>query len=456
METNVAIRTTARTTFPVFLKNDPAAKVFVGRMDDEDYCFCDDNGVLMVVTVDTPCDVLLQFIASKRRYNLRRDPTIDDLRVTYPVEGEQKPIPWTEFVMIEATNDLNLSEIHECFACCTTFANVQPANRLKLGDVALIESPCGNPDHHVCVDCFRSILLNFYSHPITKSSPTMCCFFPDCGYKSKVYKDAEALFTPDEWQQLQAHITKVTTPEMLRCNCHNCHNMISMPMGPQHKNGANVNIGCVECDTKTCWHCNCASQQCQCSNLNSRSGKFNRHFRPLLRNYEIGIDLCRQNFDRVLANPTEPMGMPCPKCGAFVEKSVACNQMSHCGVKWCYLCGMQTLPTEDALVDHFGRHCPLYESRDCQCYWQKRGARDYYCREHICYDDWQSCTTPSHALGRKQKHVLHRVKWMLVMLRNLPDEDYQSKLIDYLLRRHGSNPVVRWGLRNDVFCLRAL
>ena len=38
--------------------------------------------------------------------------------------------------MIEATNDLNLSEIHECFA--NTFANVQPANRLKLGDVALI------------------------------------------------------------------------------------------------------------------------------------------------------------------------------------------------------------------------------------------------------------------------------------------------------------------------------
>ena len=58
-------------------------------MDDEDYCFCDDNGVLMVVTVDTPCDVLLQFLASKRRYNLRRDPTIDDLRVTYPVEGAE-------------------------------------------------------------------------------------------------------------------------------------------------------------------------------------------------------------------------------------------------------------------------------------------------------------------------------------------------------------------------------
>ena len=83
----------------------------------------------------------------------------------------------------------------------------------------------------------------------------MCCFFPDCGYKSKVYKDAEALFTPDEWQQLQAHITKVTTPEMLRCNCHNCHNMISMPMDHSTRTAPTSTSG-AECDTKTCWHCN--------------------------------------------------------------------------------------------------------------------------------------------------------------------------------------------------------
>lgn len=39
----------------------------------------------------------------------------------------------------------------------------------------------------------------------------------------------------------------------------------------------------------------------------------------------------------------------CPKCGIEVHKDGGCNEISHCGVHFCYECGFTTVPTETSV-----------------------------------------------------------------------------------------------------------
>ena len=95
----------------------------------------------------------------------------------------------------------------------------------------------------------------------------------------------------------------------------------------------------------------------------------------------------------------------------------SCNEMSHCGVKWCYCCGKQTLPNETLFMDHFGHQCPRFES--CH-FWREQGAHGYRCIESICYDEVHDCCRAEHKRGRENKNIIHRCMWLTTFLTNTP------------------------------------
>ena len=392
----------------------------------------------------------LQFLATKRRYPTRTLPTIRNVRTHYMVDGELKAIPWSRYLSIMEEIDHQLLNMYECFCCCNTFASVVDLKDVT-NDWILVKSPCGNADHHCCTDCLRTILLNFYSHPVTKASPTLNCFFPDCGDPSTYeLSDMKPLFTDDEFQQLRAHVEKMQVPDTLSVQCYHCEEMIVTPMKDAYKNRQCIHLGCCQptCNAieapSTCWNCMNKASHCLCRllpdlSLEKYSGSFNRYYRPLQRNFQLTRETCLRNLKHIIRHPRLPLAMQCPKCNAYIQKSGECNEMSHCGIKWCYCCGRQTLPNETLLFDHFGKCCPRYESRK---YWQDRGATQYRCIEHLCYDETRECSCERHKPGIEEKNIVHRACWLAQFLESTPPK-LAEWLVRWLLENKKYNIVVR-------------
>lgn len=390
----------------------------------------------------------LQFLATRRRYPTRTMPTVRSLRTYYMVEGHLQEIPWTQYLDIMATIDTQLSNLYECFCCCDTFASVVPLKDAVHGELALIQSPCDNADHHCCTACMRTILLNFYSHPVTKTSPSLTCFFPDCGSPhAHCLDDMQRIFTVEEFQQLKNHVERMQIPDTLSVPCYRCEEVIVVPMKESYKNLECIHLGCTQTGctgASTCWNCMNKGSRCLCTTLpqsmvEQYGGAFNRFYRPLQRNFELTRETCLANIQHIIRHPKLPLAMQCPKCNAYIQKSAACNEMSHCGVKWCFCCGYQSLQNETLLMDHFGKKCPRYESRH---YWREQGASNFQCIEQLCYDEYSECTCEIHRKGREEKNIVHRSQWLIQFLQSTPPK-LQRWLIVWLQTHAADNLVIR-------------
>ena len=279
----------------------------------------------------------LLYLSNRRRYPSRRQPTVKALYTQEMIEGEWKVIPWTTFLERQEIVNQQLMQLHECFCCCESFPTMFDVKDVTKDEVALVKSSCGDVDHACCTHCLRTILLNFYSHPVTKASPQLKCFFPDCGshqvFNVNHFKN---LFTSTEFEQLNDHIRKMNVPDTLSVLCYKCEEPIVAPMEPKYKNRDQVHLGCKESGClgeSTCWHCMEQSSTCFCDaitsyNLGLSYGTWNPYYRPIQRNYELTRDTILENIKQIIDHPTLPMAMRCPKCDAWVQKSVACNEMS--------------------------------------------------------------------------------------------------------------------------------
>ena len=427
----------------VFLNINPKAHVVAQYYLEQNEWWFQVPDSLEMIDIDDA----LGYLATKRRYPTRTMPTIRNLRTHHVVEGILKVIPWTEYLKIVDTVDRQLMTMYECFCCCEPFAAVFDAKDVDRDEVALVKSPCGNQDHYCCTHCLRTILLNFYSHPVTKTSPQLKCFFPDCGGDGTyALNDFKGLLTEGEFQQLSEHVAKMQVPDTLSVACHKCEEMIVVPMSWRYKNREQIHLGCKQAccaGQSTCWNCMNKSSLCLCGvqslQMENYAGMWNAYYRPIQRNYELTRDTCLKNLKHIIHHPKLPMAMRCPKCDAWVQKSVACNEMSHCGVKWCYCCGKQTLPNETLLMDHFGHQCPRFES--CH-FWRDQGAHGYRCIESICYDEVHDCCRPEHKRGRENKNIIHRCMWLTTFLTNTPPM-LRIWLIGWLRAHKPNNLVVK-------------
>ena len=420
-------------------------------------------------------EALLYYLAEKRTHATRQLPSVGDLRTYQMYQGNLRVIPWSQFLIEEARiteqlismygdiNDDDGDDAPQCFCCCQTFIATESledfdATQNQIHEDVLIESPCRDPAHAICVICLRRIVLNFYNHPASQNKPYLGCLFDECPNGDGAMfqlKSFENILTIPEFNQLESYMEKVQIPESLHVACAACQNIISRPMLKKFINSQDVSLTCVDCNLEMCWHCSCPFDNCVCSFvLPTYSGGFNQFLRPIgVRNCNIDTAIIQNNVMSIVSNPTKNLIMACPKCGVCVEKSILCNEMSHCNVKWCFLCGKTCLQNETILFDHFnwgsGDGCPRYESIE---FWKSKGATSYQCQEGQCYDDTKSCTSTCqyHKYGRTSKNIVHRVMWLWHLFHNL-SKKWQNHVIS-LLRNiiPRRNPVVSLFLNHHV------
>ena len=389
-------------------------------------------------TTATRVGAALEYLASQRRYNTRQMPRQEDLLTYTVVNGNLATIPWLEFLELEQQIQEDLMVVFECSICYEGFPayfdDFQPVEGPD--HVCLIDAPCNNPDHMVCTTCLRRMLLNFYSHPATTATPYLSCVFPDCPSTTRMGDAWRNLFTAEEAEQITAHLAKVQTPVTIHTNCMACQDVVVSKLKPEHKNNDQVVLECRSCRTNYCWHCE--ESQCVClSTPRFYANKMNRYMNGM-RNYMLTDPLIQAQIAKILEGGDKTsMVMECPKCGAQVLKSVSCNEMQHCGVKWCYCCGRQTLANETVLLDHFAFICPRYESRR---YWHNLGASSYCCVENVCYTDQKECTIQAHSIGRCEKNLHLKLRWLCCLVNSLPRQ-FVNSTIEYVKKETETNAV---------------
>lgn len=363
---------------------------------------------------------LLQYLAEYRLQQTRRLPTVEHLVVEV---SQSLYLPWRSFFKqyvkcsaVSGLLPLDSSKlaiafqvpapVHECNICCEEFTEV-------------FKSPCR---HNICGVCWKRILMNFYNHPVTKVMPYMHCPFETCKERIKC-KHFKSILSKSEYKQLKQHIKKMREPDLIAVDCVQCKQVCTAPVH-HHYNQLQISLSCNRCKTTMCYDCSHEVSQCICLTLPSymlrtAPGCINRMYRTRARNKYLTAESCANEIAKMLLHHhDQPLVMECPKCACKIVKSTECNEMEHCGVKWCYLCGEMTSPTETFLCDHFGEMgCPRYEHPE---FWRQLGATEFNCLENECYDESCPCTREDHANGRRQQYVVHRMLWLRNYLRHTP------------------------------------
>jgi hypothetical protein len=413
----------------IFLHNDPSRFCLAFRDQDEEmgWTFSIPGG-----PGEASAEDAVGYLVSLRRYPTRQQFTIHDLSTFEMRHGEFVQVPWGEFLVTEDQWLQDLLEAYKCFCCAEGFSGTVPLDEVdaEMGNV-LVASPCDRSDHAVCVECLRRIVLNFYSHPVTKPHPYIGCLFDDCGSTRRhAMASFQRILTPDEYDQLYLHVARMRTPDLLTLSCAQCQTSVSVEFHSRLQNRHPISIGCGDCFFATCWHCMNPEIFCMCFRIHSESmygGFFNRYVRPppgqpLYRNFELDLAALSPTIDFIFQGYVdgEDMIPACTKCGAHIAKTILCNEMMHCATKWCHCCGFQSLQTETVLMDHYGQgeqECPRYESIE---YWHAQGAHLYQCEEGVCFGDHSDCTIEPHAAGRAQKHQARRRNWLKQVLSHIP------------------------------------
>lgn len=390
----------------------------------------------------------LQYLQGFKRYSLRGDRAAV-LMTHAVVSGEAVPVEWDTFKRDTEEHLARLAYLSLCCSvCCEDFAHVHDSLRDLQEDrneQILIASPCGHDDHAVCTHCLKKTVLNFYSHPVTKTKPMLGCIHDGCDTMATYdLTDFHWLLEDDEFSQLLDHLKQVLIPDLLSVQCAGCSTTLQLENTNARANRP-VSLLCASCHMTTCWQCTSLRDYCMCMHP-GYGGTFNRFYRPssnnkrtLLRNYELTMEICLPYLETLLATPTEPLSMECPCCHALVQKSVACNEMAHCGRKWCYLCGEMALQNETFMCDHYGYQCPRYEET---LFWKlEMGCDQYACQEGICYDETDDCCLDAHAKGRCQKNVRHRQRWFDAAIESTPFR-LRNALLTTLCTKYPYHPLL--------------
>lgn len=410
-----------RFPFPVYLKTAPSIRSYV-HFDNVELCF--QSGAHSNMTLKD----FLTFLAPHRMHRTRHPPTTDHLIVQL---NETTCISWHVFVRFcqPVTGGHGNAIMYPSNIPTVVFSvneeSKEAPPKLECQICYELYTCSWNTtcEHKVCKNCWRTMLLNFYSHPVTNVIPYIHCPFEHC-QKRLPSKNLQPLFSNEEYRQLRAHIRKMRQPDEIHAICanSNCRAMCTAPLNIFF-NHTSVHLTCRACLRKTCYYCEHAMDTCICHSvpsfiLNTSPGYMSRMYRSRPRNRDLTVPICVQEIAKMLSDMTQPMIMHCPKCQAPVVKSTECNEMSHCGVKWCYCCGEMTLPNETFLCDHYGEEgCPRYESI---LYWNSLGATDYQCVEGDCYTESCECNDTTHKAGILQKYVIHRLMWLRNYMRFTP------------------------------------
>ena len=310
----------------------------------------------------------------------------------------------------------------------------------------LLDAVCGEHSHKTCRQCLSYHFANFSNHPVSVNTPFMCCPAEGCmaPYSDEVQASIKGSMPPATVQRLEAHIEECVQRANPKVPCPKCHASIQVAAaGLKDRAPGTMGVVCTECNHAFCFHClepvprreavRMARQphlvlplcgKCVDRPLYPTPGKFNRYFRRsrpakegefvLLRNSELTVEEVVDQVEDMCTGET--MHVPCMKCGCELHRSSACNELCHCGMVRCDVCGMSGLDYDSHLIDHWGsglgRTCPRWGAGSPEEFWQHTVFAPSHkrCREGVCHNDDHDCCVKEHEDFRRQVTGVRRLR----------------------------------------------
>jgi hypothetical protein len=153
--------------------------------------------------------------------------------------------------------------------------------------------------------------------------------------------------------------------------------------------------------------------------LTSGSFSMREPYSHMIRNKDVTVDIAVHQIEEILA--MKKLTPLCPRCGVALYKTSQCNELSHCGVKKCNVCG-RTTPVGGHLTNHWDNKgtsgCPQWDTAP---YWKTIQPR-FQCILGVCYKDDMDCTKPSHQAGIYAMHQERKLWHLFKMVGSLTDE----------------------------------
>jgi len=350
-----------------------------------------------------------------------------------------------------SVGDLALSEIlgvvlpQECSICmCDMTGSATECKHLSVvSDPAqMVQPPCLIQNHALCKDCLRRHATNWHAHSIgPNNSDAVTCPHEGCHGRYLV-GDLASVLTPENHTKLVGLQRRFERSGAIWCP--RCTFMVRFDKQKLRDAApGTVAAQCERCNGIWCFHClrpvspiaylssGSGIPICQCGVEpgTPHPGVLNRYFRapahacgPLARNYELRVEDCVAQLER-LASSDEGLAVECTSCHTPMHRAAACNEMTHCGIRRCDVCGMSGLEHESVLLDHWDetgmRGCPRWNKVNTPLWNMMIPEGIPRCIEGECHDANRDCTDPSHAEYRAAVARVRRTRMFHSALQSL-------------------------------------
>tara|TARA_Y100000310_G_C20647784_1_gene797617 strand:+ start:314 stop:2005 length:1692 start_codon:yes stop_codon:yes gene_type:complete len=305
----------------------------------------------------------------------------------------------------------------------------------KLPVSYLLLNPCRQ--HHTCVRCLRTILLDFEgSHPVNEHH-THVPLYCECSNYEYHHYHFRILFSEEEWRQYQNFIAPFVNSHQKSVPCRQCHSICFV----QKSDFRNLRTGllkfyCQECDEDYCFDCGEVYRDnvcLTCLGLEMRDNPFGHclhhfpkkqlgyhHMLPY-KNHDMTLEMAvTYIFEQLLHNLDSLFYLQCKICRTPIYKTEDCNELHHCRTYQCYICGMMSSSplAQGHWNSKFG--CPRWNSNKELLAHIPKFKCSSACQTHKNGD----CANTTHLEGimqfsnyRRMKHVKHFMRCLLPGIR---------------------------------------
>ena len=297
----------------------------------------------------------------------------------------------------------------------------------------MVQPPCHIQNHAICKNCLRRHATNWHAHSIgPNNSDAVMCPHEGCHGRYLV-SDLASILSPQNHTRLVDLQRRFERSGAIWCP--RCTFLVKFDKQKLRDAApGTVAAKCERCHGIWCFHClrsvspiaymasGSGMPICQCGVEPDmpHPGLLNRYFRapahacgPLARNYELRVEDCVDQLER-LAVSDEGLAVECTSCHTPMHRASACNEMTHCGIRRCNICGMSGLEHESVLLDHWdetGMHgCPRWNKSSTPFWNMMIPQHVTRCVEGECHDANRDCTDPAHAEYRAAVARVRRMR----------------------------------------------
>lgn len=335
---------------------------------------------------------------------------------------------------------------HLTVECAVCFDEFYPWERRHLAELesrsarAYTTASCRHP---VCASCLGTIATQWHAHSIGPGSSSVRCPCEGCteGFRTE---DFAGLLDPADYGRLRRRAQQFPARIWIRCPFCATDLLFPRALARNVQEGALL-VQCPACVDRGpfCYHCmdgrdvvwdaEGARMCAACVDGTRKDGQFNHFFRhpdkrfgdgrlSLPRNYELRPDDVVARLRRLVDTSAE-LELRCACCATRLHRTVGCNELSHCGMSICNMCGYSSNESDTlGLLDHFegpGHTCPRYSDG---AYWASQFPHPptmAVCSSACC-SATRDCANPDHRTYRARCDLVRRRIFVRSALASLP------------------------------------